>query len=62
MASQSINNCVITHLLTGLPAARSLARIPSEEAIIPVSLLLIEGRHIHHHRDSDLLSMSLHYS
>ena len=41
MASQSINNCVITHLLTGLPAARSLARIPSEESIVPMSLLLL---------------------
>ena len=41
MATQSINNYVITHLLTGLPAARSLARIPSGESIATMSLLLL---------------------
>ena len=33
--------CVINHLLTGLMAARSLARIPSDEAITPIRLLLL---------------------
>ena len=34
-------HCVIKHLLTGLLAARSLARIPSDESIAPMSLLLL---------------------
>lgn len=34
-------HCVIKHQLTELLAARSLARIPSDEAIAPMSLLLL---------------------
>ena len=41
MAAQSVNTCVTNQLLTGLMAARSLARIPSDEAIAPMSLLLL---------------------
>jgi len=37
MAAQSVNTCVTNQLLT----ARSLAPIPSDESIAPMSLLLL---------------------
>jgi hypothetical protein len=55
--------CVINQLLTGLLAARSLARIPSGESISPVRHSfraeepLIKERHIGHRQISHMLSI-----
>jgi hypothetical protein len=38
MAAQLADTYIINHLLTGLLAARSLARIPSGESIAPIRL------------------------
>ncbi len=52
----------IDRLLTGLRAARSLAGNPPSEPFLPIrdglrnEEPLIEGRHIHHHRTSHVLS------